>query len=63
MNDILKGEMEAKNKFFIGLTEIIREKFWKFESSSNLDENNFEIKQFLILGKERKQKQTNDNGQ
>lgn len=55
--------MEAKNKFFIGLTEIIREKFWKFESSSNLDENNFEIKQFLILGKERKQKQTNDNGQ
>lgn len=54
--------MEAKNKFFIGLTEIIREKFWKVESRSNLDENNFEMKEFLILVKERKQKQTNDNG-
>lgn len=55
--------MEAKYKVFIGLTEITREKFWKFESRSNLDENNFEIKEFLILIKERKQKQTNDNVQ
>lgn len=47
----------------MGLAEITKEKFWKFESRSNLDETNFEIKEFLVLIKERKQKQANDNGQ
>lgn len=37
-----KGRLKKK-RGFIGLTEITREKFWKFESRSNLDENNFEI--------------------